>query len=88
MRYASNDGKLFDSEYECLEHEKQLDYVNSRENRYKELYEKAEELAILVRKFNRDYSKDGICMGFKLAPIMYLETLKPLVNKYDTEFRT
>lgn len=88
MRYASNDGKLFDSEYECLEHEKQLDYINNRENRYKELYEKAEELAILVRKFNRDYSKDRICMGFKLAPIVYSETLEPLVNKYDTEFTT
>lgn len=68
MRYISDDGKVFNTEYECCEHEKRIRAEKEEELKRKEKLEtekqtrldninkKYEELQDLLLEYEKDYS--------------------------------
>lgn len=63
MRYKSDDGKVFNTEQECCEHEQQIENQRAkreqlkkeRQNRLTTINEKYEELQKLISEYERDY---------------------------------
>ena len=63
MRYISNDGKVFNTEQECCEHEQQIEKNRlrkeqlemERQNRLDSISIKYEELQNLLSEYERDY---------------------------------
>jgi vacuolar-type H+-ATPase subunit I/STV1 len=67
MRYISEDGKIFDSEEICLQHEREErervekerarieKLEKEKDSRYEEILAKERELDELIKKFKQDY---------------------------------
>ena len=74
MKYISEDGKVFDTEQECLEHEKEIEaekvrkekLEEERQSRLNTIYEKYEELNTLISDYNKDYTYDSHIHSRKL----------------------
>lgn len=72
MRYMSDDGKVFNSEQECCEHEQKLEVErmrqeeieNERKNRLDDINKKYDELQTLISEYKTDYGDNHI----NLAP--------------------
>ena len=64
MKYMSNDGKVFNTEQECCEHEQQIEMDKVRKekleterlNRLDVINKKYEELQRLISEYEKDYS--------------------------------
>lgn len=79
MKYMSEDGKVFNSEQECCEHEQKLEVERirreelekERQNRLDTINKKYEDLQNLISAYNKDY-------GVKLEG--YFTPFQELVN--------
>lgn len=68
MKYISDDGKVFNTEHECLEHEKCLEEEKrrkeklemERKNRLDSINKKYEDLQKDVSEYKKDYGNTGI----------------------------
>lgn len=81
MRYISDDGKVFNTEYECCEHENRIriereeelkrkeELEMKRQNRLDNINKKYEELLKLLLEYEKDY---GIRQKPYFAPIYEL----------------
>lgn len=52
MRYYSDDGKIFNTEEECLKHEKT---IQERVDRYNAIAHKEKELVDMINQYNKDF---------------------------------
>ena len=66
MRYISEDGKVFNTEQECLEHEKRMEKERmqneilrkKRKNRLNIINQKYDELQKLIYEYGKDYGTE------------------------------
>ena len=73
MRYISNDGKVFNTEQECCEHEQRVENQRAkreqlekeRQDRLNTINKKYEELQKLLSEYERDY---GVRQRLFVAP--------------------
>lgn len=73
MRYISDDGKVFNTEQECCEHERQVEnqiakreqLEKERQERLKSINKKYEELQNLFSEYEKDY---GVRQRLYIAP--------------------
>ncbi len=65
MRYISDDGKVFNTEQECLEHEQKIEqerverekWKAEKQSKLEEIYSKELEIQTLIREFEKKYCK-------------------------------
>lgn len=65
MRYISDDNQVFETEQECIEHEKMVREEREKKNRLEaekknrieEINNASKNLSELIRKFNEDYKE-------------------------------
>lgn len=55
MRYLSEDGKVFQTEQECLEHEKKQQTDQARKGMETEIVKKRQELQKLTEEYHKKY---------------------------------
>lgn len=62
MRYLSEDGKVFQAEQECLEHEKKQKVDQARKEMESEISKKRQELEKLTAEYRKKYGRtfDGV----------------------------
>ena len=90
MRYISDDGKVFNTEQECCEHEQQIKKAEETERIRKEKLEserktlmdqicqKRKELSELTQKY---YDKFGVTMIGSLPLSKYLKILDEMIQR-------
>ncbi len=77
MRYISDDGKVFDTEQECCEHEQRIKkererkekFEAERQNRLNNINKKYEELQEILLEYEKDY---GVKQRPYFAPVYEL----------------
>ncbi len=83
MRYLSNDGKVFNTERECCEHEKIIENerINreklelEKQNRLEVINKKYEELQKLISEYGKDYGikqKPYFAPFYELMDMLYM----------------
>ncbi len=81
MRYMSEDGKVFNSEQECCEHEQKLEVERirkeelekNRRKRLDDINKKYDELQALISEYRTDYGDSGINLAsfHELAKMLF-----------------
>lgn len=70
MRYLSDDGKVFQTEQECLEHEKKQKVDQARKTMETEIDKKRQELEKLTEEYRKKYSDSPKAESLKKEDIL------------------